>query len=341
LSNGNAGDGEKDFRIEGGIPIFKSKLEQIEREQAEAKKRDEQYRDEQGTINRQQLTVNRRLMIFTGCLLVTSILSGSIAIWQAYIVQESANSAMSSAGSAARALRENQRQFELTSKSNKEQFDKTLMQMQKQSRAQWGAVSAAKDSAGAAKRTVSASTAATRAWVIPTDVTVTAANAITVKWVNEGKVPAFNLQMTAEYSVDEFYEFRSSGCDRFLNKPLHWDTFDDVLVPREGTQNDQRHVFEAQLSGFPEQWDPPKPFTANPRKLSVDACLFYKDVFSDSWHSTEFCFSVEGLASSEKAGTPPKTLWFQGRYACNMIWPKTVEEGFRVRNNPNSSIVIR
>ena len=106
MANHDAGEGREGIHYEGGIPVFESPLERIEREQSEAKKGDKLYRDEQLTINRQQLRVNKRLMIFTFLLVLTSLISGVISIYQAGIAKDSANAAKSAAETASQTLTE-------------------------------------------------------------------------------------------------------------------------------------------------------------------------------------------------------------------------------------------
>lgn len=64
------------------FPSLRPSSKKIEREQAEAKNRDTLYRGEQLKINRQQLKVNSRLMIFTGLLVLTSVIGGGISIYR-------------------------------------------------------------------------------------------------------------------------------------------------------------------------------------------------------------------------------------------------------------------
>jgi hypothetical protein len=84
---------------EHGIPILnvRSRLSEVERKASEAETRDKQYK------NRQE-SINFRLMAFTGLLVLTSLLTGGIAIWQANIANRSAKAAESAAKTAATAL---------------------------------------------------------------------------------------------------------------------------------------------------------------------------------------------------------------------------------------------
>lgn len=70
------------FHYEGNVPVFDPQgIDDLAREQEEAKKRDAKYRDA-------QLAVNQRLMVFTGVLAICGILAGGVSVWQAHIANE-------------------------------------------------------------------------------------------------------------------------------------------------------------------------------------------------------------------------------------------------------------
>jgi hypothetical protein len=125
--------------------------------QREAKERGEEYTQAQVQLNRQQLGINRGMMIFTGLLFLASLLSGLIAIFQAHVSQQAAKAAQDSANAAQTAadasfaaidlqdeqMRRNRlteaRQEWLQSQTlgqNQEQFSQTLEQMRNQTQAQ-------------------------------------------------------------------------------------------------------------------------------------------------------------------------------------------------------------
>ncbi len=81
------------YHLEDGIPVLDTKLDEIQREQVEAKKRDKQYSDE-------QLRLNRKMAWFTAALVFTSAVAGAIGVWQARIANKSANAAESAAQTA-------------------------------------------------------------------------------------------------------------------------------------------------------------------------------------------------------------------------------------------------
>jgi hypothetical protein len=103
-----AGDDQQNedsvFHYEDGVPVFdtNARLHNVEREQAAAKKRDEEYKGE-------QLKINRRMMWFTGILVVCTAATGGISIWQATIASRSARAAQSAAHTAKDTLGEIQR----------------------------------------------------------------------------------------------------------------------------------------------------------------------------------------------------------------------------------------
>jgi hypothetical protein len=105
LSNGerNERDGPPEYD-EHGIPILnvRARLSEVERKATEAETRDQNYK------NRQEM-INLWLMIFTGLLVLTSLISGGIAIWQARIANQSAKAAQSAAHTAATVLEEAQK----------------------------------------------------------------------------------------------------------------------------------------------------------------------------------------------------------------------------------------
>jgi hypothetical protein len=70
------------FHYENGVPVFDDRrINNLEREQEEAKQRDAQYKDA-------QLKVNTWLMIYTGVLALCSVLAGGVSVWQAHITSQ-------------------------------------------------------------------------------------------------------------------------------------------------------------------------------------------------------------------------------------------------------------
>ena len=126
------------FHYEKGIAILNTQLDEVKREAAEAKARDETYKAEQLTLNRQQVKLNRRYTWFTGMLVLISSISGVISIWQATIAQRSANAA----GASAEAAKSAAQTAAYALGENKRQFQDTLGEMRKQTRVQQKAASA-------------------------------------------------------------------------------------------------------------------------------------------------------------------------------------------------------
>jgi hypothetical protein len=122
LSADDSGDNpQHPFHLEGGIPIFNTRLDQLEREQAEAKTRDAEYKDE-------QLRIDRKMVLFTFLLVVCTAFVGGINYYQAHVAnngvqaaKKSADAAEKAATTAASALDENRQQFRDTLTQIKEQ----------------------------------------------------------------------------------------------------------------------------------------------------------------------------------------------------------------------------
>jgi hypothetical protein len=86
-------------RYDGDAILLPDRVDQLERDAEDAKERDKEYKDE-------QLKLDRRMATFTGLLVVTSLISGGISIWQATLARKSANAAKSAAETAQRTLTE-------------------------------------------------------------------------------------------------------------------------------------------------------------------------------------------------------------------------------------------
>jgi hypothetical protein len=92
------------FHYEGGVPVFDSRLQEVERKQAEAEARENTYRN-------QQLSTNNRMMRFTGVLVVFSALTGIINGMYTYITNTSAKAAKSAADTAKDTLHISERAY--------------------------------------------------------------------------------------------------------------------------------------------------------------------------------------------------------------------------------------
>lgn len=78
---------------EGGIPVFKRRLDNLEDEARKAKERDDQYKDE-------QLRLNRRLVWFTGLLAAVGLIGSAISGYQAHVAKINADAARDNASAA-------------------------------------------------------------------------------------------------------------------------------------------------------------------------------------------------------------------------------------------------
>jgi len=82
-------DDNKVFHYESGVPVFDvaHRVDSVERENEQSKKREEQYK-------RDQLKLNTVLVLFTAILAVVGLGGIGVSIWQAIIANTSANAAI-------------------------------------------------------------------------------------------------------------------------------------------------------------------------------------------------------------------------------------------------------
>ena len=92
----SADEGNKLFHLEDGIPVFNTKLDDIKRKQEATNERENVYKTA-------QIALDRKMVLFTGLLVVCSIITGGIGVWQARISSRSADAAHDSAVAAAAA----------------------------------------------------------------------------------------------------------------------------------------------------------------------------------------------------------------------------------------------
>ena len=78
---------------EGGIPVFNTRLNELEKEAREAKDRDDEYK-------KKQLQLNSRLVWFTGVLAAVGIIGGAISAYQTHISGINAAAAQDNAAAA-------------------------------------------------------------------------------------------------------------------------------------------------------------------------------------------------------------------------------------------------
>jgi len=87
LTDQDADSDQKPFHYEHGVPVFDiSRVDKLEREQSDAKVRDDEYK-------REQLGVNKWVMRFTGALVLCSIIGGGVSFYQARVARWNAKAA--------------------------------------------------------------------------------------------------------------------------------------------------------------------------------------------------------------------------------------------------------
>ena len=99
MENPESPDHEDDLKRVGEAYILPGRIEAVEREQAEAKKRDGHYKE-------QQLGFDRKLVRYTFLLFVVGMIGTVITVWQSLIAQSAANTARRAAEIAASGLTE-------------------------------------------------------------------------------------------------------------------------------------------------------------------------------------------------------------------------------------------
>lgn len=109
MTTKDTGDNDSGFRIdEHGVPVLETPIEKIERQQREAKERDRLYKDRQLDLEETQVKINTRIGWFTGLLVLASIITGGITLYQAHTSKIAAEAAKSAADTAAATLKEMQ-----------------------------------------------------------------------------------------------------------------------------------------------------------------------------------------------------------------------------------------
>ena len=136
-------DSQEEPRREGDAILWDTRVERLERKDAESAKREEQYKQA-------HLQTNKNIARFTGLLVVCSVITAAIGIWQSHISQIAANAARD----AAKAASDNASIAAYALEQNEWFSTFTLGQMEEQSAAQQSAASAASDSASTAKKSM-------------------------------------------------------------------------------------------------------------------------------------------------------------------------------------------
>jgi hypothetical protein len=93
LADDQRRDEDEIVHYEGGIPVFNTRLDKLEKDSREAKDRDDKYKQE-------QITLNRRLVWFTGVLAVVGLAGSAISGYQAHVAKINAIAAQDNAKAA-------------------------------------------------------------------------------------------------------------------------------------------------------------------------------------------------------------------------------------------------
>jgi len=124
MSQEDYGEGRQKPQREGDALLIESRVDQLEREQGESKRRDEEYK-------RLQVLYNKKVAWFTGGLFATSVILNLIYLDISRTSRQSANAAEV----AAKASKEASDTAAKALKDSETSFDKTLCQMQAQTAA--------------------------------------------------------------------------------------------------------------------------------------------------------------------------------------------------------------
>ncbi len=227
----NDSDSEKRTRFESEAVLIRGRIDDVEREQTEAKKRDEEYKQRNIAVQERMANLQRTMVILTSVLAICAIFGGGIAIWQSSAAQKSAEASALSAKVAEAAL-----------DSNNDSFQDTLIQMKVQSRAMGRSASAAIDASrvsdGELKQTVAAFRTDQRPYLIiegPIFVRLpdTFSPSVVNTFKDVGKTPA-----KASYNINELVVF-----DGYL------------LSAREADNNDRRFIefVQAEFDGLEDK----------------------------------------------------------------------------------------
>lgn len=136
----NDPDNETRTGFEAEAVLIRGRIDDVEREQAQAKQRDEEYRQRNIAVQERMAGLQGSMVILTSVLAICAIVGGGIAVWQTSVARRAAQAAERSAKIA-----------EDTLDSNDESFQDTLIQMKAQGRATMHGAAAAQRSADVAR----------------------------------------------------------------------------------------------------------------------------------------------------------------------------------------------
>lgn len=289
MSDHDQGDREKKIPYEGEAILLNSRIEDLEREQKDEKRRDEGYKN-------LQLQTNKRLAWFTGGLLVTSFIANLIYLDLAIISRRNSEAAQESAAAAKLAAETTYAQLFL----NKAGTEETLTQMKKQTKAQQDAAKAASDSI---KATQAAMRLDQRAWVgigqlsaVPESFHVNDKASVSVGFNNTGKTPAKNLMLTivlVPVNRGERPKFSYTSVN-----PVPYG-----LLPPNGENHVSLSISKNKFTG--EAWiitpELFKPLVSGDIRPCFHGYMIYEDIFGNP-HWMTFCYFLDELPGPVKFG---------------------------------------
>lgn len=103
----------QEVKREGDAYLLKGRLDDIEREQAEQKVRDQAYKDQQLQNQTRQVAFDGRLVVLTFGLVILGIAGTAISVWQSRISKDAADAAKVSAEAATQAVQQSKRALEI------------------------------------------------------------------------------------------------------------------------------------------------------------------------------------------------------------------------------------
>lgn len=251
---------ERVFHFEGGVPVFDvSRVDKLELEAEAAKRRDEEYKKE-------QLHLNRLLMLFTGILALVGLIGSVISIYQAHVAKINADAANLNAVAA-------QGMLEQMKNSG---TDTHALAVNAETQAE-----AAKDTATAAKGSLSLSSKALhlseRPYVTVEDVKFDPAldqahdpAIIKIGFHNAGRSPA--LKATEQFNI---------LVDGAVSASRPTDFPGEMTIASDRTNVTSLSLWLHAPGDFDHIVD-------GTRKLSLKGHILYTDIFKD-WHQTFFC----------------------------------------------------
>jgi hypothetical protein len=306
------------FHYENGVPVFDpQRIDDLAREQEDARKRDAKYKDD-------QLTVNKRLMIFTGVLAGCSILAGVVSGWQAHIASQTLIEIQKSKVDTARIVTASETEASAATKNAaaaasfsssadgiNAQTKLAVEKFERIANASEEGIKANREAAGnALNASIDAARTEQRAWVGIEDVKVTETSegspiGVTV-WVrNTGKTPALNLKNVTiigrAYPPDEL----SDTDFRLVDDGVDFARMPGTLMPGAPVSVPVHTVYPMTAQRLDD-------IKSGREVLYVWGTIRYEDVFKRT-HSTKFCvFAVPNVDLGKQGFT--LNFWYWKRH---------------------------